>query len=401
MARQHWALAAHAQAGSARHDCGCGLGKQLHCQRVSEPKVAIIGAGVAGLTAGFRLRERRPLIFEASGRIGGQIQTEASDGYLIERGGEGFVSRSLAIPALATDLGLPESELLGQSTLQSYGFDGGQLVPLRPGEAASFLGFQVQKQDLGKGIRSLRRGMGSLIAALEASLRDVSELRLQTRVSRVCRQDGALRLEFERGEPLHVDALIVATSAAVAAELLNPLAGESARALSSAATHSSVTVELAYDRSAVDHPLDGTGFVIAASAQQQDGLRACTFTTSKFAGRSPPERVSLRLFFRPAPHDEAQSDAQWVQRAERALGRVLSVRAGALRSWVSRWPRALPVFDAGLRAQIEALENCLSPHAVLLAGSAFHGSGMDAAVCSAERTAAALLGDRKPPARAD
>jgi oxygen-dependent protoporphyrinogen oxidase len=184
--------------------------------------------------------------------------------------------------------------------------------------------------------------------------------------------------------------VIVATSAAVAAGLLAPLAGEPARALSQAKVQSSVTVELAYPRDAIAHALDGSGFVVAASAQQH-GLRACAFTSSKFEGRAPPGKVSLRLFFRPGADDlPALDDAAWVARASAALARVIAVRGEPLRAWVSRWPDALPVFDPAHRAAVAALEHALGGRPALLAGSAFHGSGIDAALRSAEQAAATL-----------
>jgi protoporphyrinogen/coproporphyrinogen III oxidase len=359
---------------------------------VAAPKIAIIGAGVAGLTAAFRLRDRAPLLIEAEARSGGQIHTELADGFVIERGAEGFVARSQAIPDLLRDLGMPEDELVGQAIFTSYGWDGERLVPLKPGEAAGFLGFQVPATDLGKGIRSLRRGMASLIWALCGNLDGHGELRLRTRVLAVEARGAGTRLQLGDGTSVDAGALVVATSAAAAAILLEPLAGEASRALREPTTHSSVTVELAFERVAIEHPLDGTGFVVAAGAQQ-GGLRACTFTSAKFALRAPAGKVSLRLFFRPEGSEQewlAHDDAFWIERAFASLARVLPVRARPLGAWVSRWPRALPVFDAGHRAAVTELERVIAPFGVVLAGSAFHGSGVDAAVSSGERAAAAL-----------
>jgi oxygen-dependent protoporphyrinogen oxidase len=151
-----------------------------------------------------------------------------------------------------------------------------------------------------------------------------------------------------------------------------------------------VTVELAYERAAIEHPLDATGFVVALDAQR-DGLRACTFTSSKFAERAPPREALLRSFFRPSDKElEQLDDASWVARAKAGLERVLGVRAEPLQSWVTRWPRALPVHSVALGAAVEALEAALASHPIVLAGSAFHGSGIDAAVRSGQRAAQLL-----------
>lgn len=57
--------------------------------------VAILGAGISGLAAAHRIRERLPeariTIFEATDRCGGVIQTECVDGFLIEQSADAFL----------------------------------------------------------------------------------------------------------------------------------------------------------------------------------------------------------------------------------------------------------------------------------------------------------------------
>jgi oxygen-dependent protoporphyrinogen oxidase len=207
-------------------------------------------------------------------------------------------------------------------------------------------------------------------------------------VESVALRGAALGVVLRDGGEQEFDALVVATEAASAARLLGD-AVEPARSLALSGTSSSVSVSLAYARSALDHALDATGFVVA-EGEQREGFRACTFASSKFAGRAPAQHALVRLFFRPEGNDLAASDADWAARAERALARALPVRAPALRAWVSRWPNALPVFDAEHTARVREFEAALAGKRVLLAGSAFHGSGIDAAVRSAESAAAAL-----------
>ncbi len=155
---------------------------------------------------------------------------------------------------------------------------------------------------------------------------------------------------------------------------------------------SSLTVTLAYRRDAIAHPLDGTGFIVH-NPEQLAGVRAVTFSSSKLPNRAPADHALLRLFFRPSEHDlQTLSDGAWSERAERGLAAALPVRGPALRAFVSRWPNALPVFDPAHRACVDALETALKQHAprIWLAGAAFHGSGIDAAIRSGERTALAL-----------
>jgi oxygen-dependent protoporphyrinogen oxidase len=355
-------------------------------------RIGIIGGGISGLTVALRRATAgdHVALFEASPRFGGQLHSERSDGFVIEHGAEGFVARSSAVPELATSIGIGDG-LVDQALSDSYGFDGQGLVRLAPGEAARFLGFQVASDELGRGIRSFRTGMQALSDALVSSLAERATLHAETSIERLERAGSGWRL-FATGsaEPVVVDALVLATAARDAARLLPPELGEHARALGEASTLSSVTVSLAYQREQVEHPLDATGFVVAA-AHQQEGLRACTFSSSKLPNRAPTGFALLRLFFRPAEQDlSGLSDAAWVGRAAQQLKRVLPIRGEVQRAWVSRWNAALPVFDGAHRERVEALEAALLGQKLWLTGAAFHGSGIDAAVRSAEHTARAL-----------
>jgi oxygen-dependent protoporphyrinogen oxidase len=75
--------------------------------------VAIVGGGVAGLTAAFRLKQRgeRVVVYEAGDRVGGVIRTERREGYVAELGPSSLTGPSPAVRALLGDLGLQSSVL--------------------------------------------------------------------------------------------------------------------------------------------------------------------------------------------------------------------------------------------------------------------------------------------------
>jgi oxygen-dependent protoporphyrinogen oxidase len=151
-----------------------------------------------------------------------------------------------------------------------------------------------------------------------------------------------------------------------------------------------LTVSLAFRREAIAHPLHGTGFIVP-KPEQLDGLRAVTFSSSKLPQRAPADHALLRLFFRPSEHDLLTlSDAAWAERGTRALAKVVPLSGSAQHAVVSRWPDALPVFDDAHRERVSALSAALSGKRIWLAGAAFHGSGIDAAIRSAENAAQAL-----------
>ncbi len=74
------------------------------------PKVVIVGAGVSGLTAAYRLHDLGidARVLEASEHVGGLIRTEHSDGFLIEHGPESILQAKPAARQLAVELGLED-----------------------------------------------------------------------------------------------------------------------------------------------------------------------------------------------------------------------------------------------------------------------------------------------------
>lgn len=75
-------------------------------------RVAIIGAGLTGLSAAHRLMSLAPnvevTLFESSARSGGLIETVRKDGFLIERGADSFITNKPAAVELCRELGLED-----------------------------------------------------------------------------------------------------------------------------------------------------------------------------------------------------------------------------------------------------------------------------------------------------
>ena len=60
-------------------------------------RVVIVGGGISGLAAAHRLLElgvpkTQIVLLEASGRLGGTLETKQRDGFLLERGPDSFIS---------------------------------------------------------------------------------------------------------------------------------------------------------------------------------------------------------------------------------------------------------------------------------------------------------------------
>lgn len=352
----------------------------------------VLGGGLAGLTAAFRLAgtSHSVTLLEAAPRLGGQILTEQSDGFVIEHGAEGFVANGAATLALIDDLGLRPDVVDQASTRTLEETPDGALVELAPGEAARRLGFQVPRRELGRGIRSLCHGMGQLSDTLAARVRELGgRIELGTVAQRITTAGGAFEVTTGKASALSARRVVVAVPARAAAALLGsmtPAAGD----LAEEQPLSSVSVALAYDASDLAKPLDASGVLLAAK-RSPHGARAFSVVSSKFAGRAPAGRVLLRVFFRPRDEWRDSTDDDWLTRAADTLAPFIRPgRAPVLRR-VCRWLDALPVHSEAHRERVSRVDAQLETSgAIRLAGSAFHGAGIEGAVASAERAVRSL-----------
>ena len=86
-----------------------------------EKKVAVIGAGITGLTAAYELQERgiACTVYESSDRVGGVIQTVREEGFLVECGPNSILDTHPDLGKLITRLGLDGNKLPANTSAQN------------------------------------------------------------------------------------------------------------------------------------------------------------------------------------------------------------------------------------------------------------------------------------------
>ncbi len=93
-------------------------------KRPGGERVAVVGAGIAGLHCAYRLQQAGVdvTVYEAAGHVGGRMTTakvEAYDGQLIEQGGELIDSNHVTLMALAEELDITLDDRLADESIQS------------------------------------------------------------------------------------------------------------------------------------------------------------------------------------------------------------------------------------------------------------------------------------------
>ncbi len=109
---------------------------------MSKPKIAIIGGGIAGMACAYRLLEFKKahgsdfeiLLFEAGSKLGGIIETEKRNGFILEKGPDSFISEKPWGLDLSKRLGI-DSEMIGTRNefRKSFVARQNQLIPLPEG----------------------------------------------------------------------------------------------------------------------------------------------------------------------------------------------------------------------------------------------------------------------------
>jgi oxygen-dependent protoporphyrinogen oxidase len=220
--------------------------------------------------------------------------------------------------------------------------------------------------------------MGSLVDAVAAAVRAApgAEIRLGTSVVALERIGARTAVTLSDGTRLTPDAVILAGTASSSAGLLAAEAPAAAAAIRAIPHGSTGVVTLGYRAEALPAPLVGHGFLVAGDDPLAFG--ACTFTSSKWAGRAPDGTILLRAFIpaRSAALLDLADDAI-VGAVHADLARTVGVRESPLLRDVARWREAMPRYTVGHLDRVAAAEEALAARPeVILTGGAFRGVGV-------------------------
>ncbi|GBE03447.1 protoporphyrinogen oxidase [bacterium BMS3Abin09] len=104
-------------------------------------KISVVGGGISGLTIAYLLLNKMPeldvTVYEADNRPGGKIWTEQADGYLCERGANGFLDNKPMTLELCKSLGI-EPVRSNENSKKRFILSGGKLNAL-PESPLSFI----------------------------------------------------------------------------------------------------------------------------------------------------------------------------------------------------------------------------------------------------------------------
>jgi protoporphyrinogen/coproporphyrinogen III oxidase len=229
-------------------------------------------------------------------------------------------------------------------------------------------------------------GMAVLPRRLAAALR--AELRTSVAPPEVVRTGTGIRVG-----PDAFDGVVVATPADVAGDLLAGTAPDAAAVLDATEFASVVMVTVVADAAAVDHPMDGSGVVVARDSGLS--VTACSFGSSKWAHWDDGSHVVFRISL---GHDGdpvdwcARCDDELTEVALADLARILGTAVAPVGVRVGRWARSFPQYRPGHLDRIADVRAALATAGpIAVAGMSYDGIGVPACIRSGRVAARQLL----------
>jgi oxygen-dependent protoporphyrinogen oxidase len=222
---------------------------------------------------------------------------------------------------------------------------------------------------------TLRFGLQQMIDALVARL-NRNSLHVQTPVESVERLKDGWRVTASSIAG-NFDAVIIATPAWVAADLLRPVDDSLSGELSAIPYSSSITINLVFDGADLDPLPPGFGFLVPAVERR--AILACTFIHRKFPGRTAPGKTVLRVFLGGA-HNTAlldEPDEFLTDLVRKELRQILHLSAKPELVEIQRWPCAMAQYAVGHKERLRRIRARLPELPGLhLIGNAYDGIGI-------------------------
>lgn len=250
---------------------------------------------------------------------------------------------------------------------------------------------------------SLRRGVGSLVEALVATL-PPERLHRNSTAAGIELLAATWHVTFRsepQSSPDAFDHLLVALPLSAVRGVLAPLDAQAAALLPDVASSAVLAAFCwrAEEAGTITVP-PGFGFLVPPQRQATTPqLLAATFVDQKFPDRTPEDGRILRAFFGSgsAEHFRDASDREVAQAALDQLRSILGPlpEPAAELTAVSRWPRSLPQYAVGHMKRMAELDSRVAALGKLhLLGNSYRGVGLPDLIRDA-RAAARTLADAK------
>ena len=239
-------------------------------------------------------------------------------------------------------------------------------------------------------LTSFENGMSALTDTLAEQLG--SRIRMATPVKDINRNGNRYCLKLDNGEEVESDELILAAPAHAQASMLKALDPALAALLDEIPYPALAVVCFGYRKQHVGRVLEGFGFLVPS--KEQRAVLGTIIDSNVFPGRAPEDSILLRSMVGGArtPEFALLPDEQLISRVRSDLQDILGLVAEPDFIRIFRHQRAIPQYNVGHAARLEAISGYLQKYpGLMLTGNAFKGVSLNDCVVNAWKTAQTLV----------
>lgn len=235
---------------------------------------------------------------------------------------------------------------------------------------------------------SFKRGMQTLIDALESRLRNAGVLVVQDHVRSVQRDSSKWQVVLGN-QSIRADGVVLGVPASTAATMVSTVSPNLSAELEMIEFSGAAVVSLGFDRRDVSHALQAAGMIIPKVAGKR--ILAASFSSSKFPGRAPSGAALIRTFIGGALDMSITrlTDEEVIEKVLVDLRTTIGLHGSPSIVQVDRWHRSMPQYNLG---HVERIKKIRQAEAKLpsfgLAGSAYEGVGIPQVILSGQTAAA-------------
>lgn len=248
-----------------------------------------------------------------------------------------------------------------------------------------------QNKSFACGFRSFRGGLSVLTEKLQHS--SGVDWRLGIPVIGLSRKDEGWRLKVGAAGVIHADAVCLTLPAKNAADLLTASEPSLADLLRGQKLRTVNLVNALFRKE--DWPVSLTGTGIVCGLDKSFIFQGATFSSFKFEGRAPEDKVLVRLFSSAelSPEDKA-AGKRLVTEIVDDFRRAAGVQAQPLWSQMESYPEMMASYDLNFPAWKLKVSGLLDQaRGLYLTGQSYHAGGLSECAASAKRTALRIVED--------
>ncbi|WP_099157314.1 protoporphyrinogen oxidase [Virgibacillus ndiopensis] len=237
---------------------------------------------------------------------------------------------------------------------------------------------------------SFKSGLESMVDRLADEFDD-NTVTLNAAVDHVEKKEHGYHLLLSNGEVYKADTVIMATPHFTLPKMFSQY--DFFSSFKEIPATSVANVALAFDKSAIDQDIDGTGYVVSRNSDFR--ITACTWTHKKWPTSTPDGKVLLRCYVgRPSDQEVVDlSDQEIIDIVLNDLNKTMNITGKPEFSVITRWKNAMPQYTVGHKERIAKVRNKVNEQlpGVFLTGSSYEGIGVPDCIEQGEKAVTDVL----------